>query len=125
MLVSSEGRADEATARRLVGYYERRWGREEFFRLLKTDLRVEDRRLRGQERAADAATLCEYVGRLAGFLPSRRQPLPGLTKLWQGLTKLRQFTQGWQAGAAARPVDSPPPRTESGPLGTGNKPKSL
>ena len=87
--------------------------------------RILPRRLRGRERAAEAATLCGSVGRLAGWLPSRRQPLPGLTKLWQGLTKLRQFTQGWQAGAAARPVDSPPPQTESGPLRTGNKGKSL
>ena len=33
----------------MVSWYERRWGIEEYFRLLKTGTRIEDRRLRDAE----------------------------------------------------------------------------
>ena len=169
MLVSSEGRPEAAHARRLVGYYETRWCIEEFFRLLKSGLRIEDRRLqtfdsltkamvfdavtacklfevrrvaeedpqrpaeqvlpaeqieclagmlrehrilprtqRGQERAVDARTLCVHIGRLVGFIPSRRQPLPGHMKLWKGLSRLHLYFQAWTAArrGLANPVPS-------------------
>ena len=45
LLLSSEGAATAEWAERLVGWYERRWAIEEYFRLLKTGTRIEDRRL--------------------------------------------------------------------------------
>ena len=54
LLVSSEGEATAEWAARIVGWYETRWGIEEYFRLLKTGTRIEDRRL----READALVKC-------------------------------------------------------------------
>lgn len=54
MLVSSEGRPDAAHARRLVGNYETRWCIEEFFRLLKPGLRIEDLRLQTSDSLSKA-----------------------------------------------------------------------
>ena len=45
LLVSSEGGASAEWAERIVGWYEARWSIEEFFRLLKSGTRIEDRRL--------------------------------------------------------------------------------
>ena len=53
-LVASEGRPTAEWAERIVGWYERRWGIEEYFRLLKSGTRIEDRRLRD----ADALVKC-------------------------------------------------------------------
>ncbi len=49
LLLSSEGAATAQWAERIVSWYERRWGIEEYFRLLKTGTRIEDRRLRDAE----------------------------------------------------------------------------
>ena len=49
LLLSSEGAATAEWAERIVSWYERRWGIEEYFRLLKTGTRIEDRRLRDAE----------------------------------------------------------------------------
>ena len=54
LLVSSEGGPTAAWAERIVGWYEARWAIEEYFRLLKSGTRIEDRRL----RAADALVKC-------------------------------------------------------------------
>ncbi|MXY70035.1 MAG: IS4 family transposase [Acidobacteriia bacterium] len=54
LLVSSEGAATAEWAERIVGWYEQRWAIEEYFRLLKTGTRIEDRRL----READALVKC-------------------------------------------------------------------
>ena len=54
LLVSSEGSPTAEWAERIVGWYEARWGIEEYFRLLKTGTRIEDRRL----READALVKC-------------------------------------------------------------------
>ena len=54
LLVSSEGEPTAEWAERIVGWYEKRWGIEEYFRLLKTGTRIEDRRL----READALVKC-------------------------------------------------------------------
>ena len=54
LLVSSEGGPTAEWAERIVGWYEMRWGIEEYFRLLKTGARIEDRRL----READALVKC-------------------------------------------------------------------
>ena len=51
LLLSSEGERTVQWAERIVGWYERRWAIEEYFRLLKMGTRIEDRRLR------DAAAL--------------------------------------------------------------------
>ena len=162
-MVSSEGRPDAAHARRLVGYYETRWCIEEFFRLLKSGLPVEDRRPqtfdslikamvfdavtacnlaeedperpadkvlppeqieclagmlrehrtlpRTQKRAVDARTLCVHVGRVVGFIPSLRQPLPGHMKLWRGLSRLHLY---FQARTAARRGLAGPDSSPSG-----------
>ena len=44
LLLSSEGEQTAQWAERIVSWYERRWGIEEYFRLLKTGTRIEDRR---------------------------------------------------------------------------------
>ena len=54
LLVSSEGGPTADWAERIVGWYEARWGIEEYFRVLKSGTRIEDRRL----READALINC-------------------------------------------------------------------
>ena len=49
LLVSTEGEPTAAWAERIVGWYETRWRIEEFFRLLKSGTRIQDRRLRRAE----------------------------------------------------------------------------
>ena len=49
LLVSSDGGPTAEWAERIVGWYEARWGIEEYFRLLKTGTRIEDRRLQEAE----------------------------------------------------------------------------
>ena len=44
LLVSSEGGPTAEWAERIVGWYEARWGIEEYFRVLKSGTRIEDRR---------------------------------------------------------------------------------
>jgi len=46
LLLSTLGGPSEPWARRIVRWYEARWGIEEFFRVLKSGARIEDRRLR-------------------------------------------------------------------------------
>ena len=53
-LTSTAGGPTESRARRIVGWYEARWGIEEFFRVLKSGMHIEDRRL----RTADALKKC-------------------------------------------------------------------
>ena len=36
-----------------------------------------------------ASRIVFYLGRLAGFAQSRRQPPPGVRKMWQGYVKLQ------------------------------------
>ena len=45
LLLSSEGGPTAEWAERIVGWYEARWGIEEYFRVLKSGTRIEDRRL--------------------------------------------------------------------------------
>ena len=52
--MSSEGAATAEWAERIVGWYEARWGIVEYFRVLKSGARIEDRRL----RKADAPEKC-------------------------------------------------------------------
>ena len=54
VLVSSEGGPTAEWAERIVGWYEARWGIEEYFRVLKTGTRIEDQRL----QQADALVKC-------------------------------------------------------------------
>ena len=49
LLVSSEGGPTAEWAERIVGWYEARWGIEEYFRVLKEGTRMEDRRLQEAE----------------------------------------------------------------------------
>ncbi len=63
VLLSTEGAADAATARTVVGWYERRWTIEEYFRVLKSGARVEDHRFDHADDlrkclAFDAITAC-------------------------------------------------------------------
>ena len=159
LLVSSEGAATAEAALRTVRQYELRLGVEEYFRLMKTSARVEDRRLVDAadlarclafdaieccrifdlqrlarvEPARPAAEVLEptdlqclrvwlarhpelrpprergdplpqgiggvvvLVARLAGFIPSKRQPLPGNEIVWRGYKKLRMLAQGMEA----------------------------
>ena len=159
LLVSSEGAATAEAALRTVRQYELRWGVEEYFRLMKTSARVEDRRLGDAASLArclafDAIECCRIfdlqrlarvepskpaaevleptdleclrvwlarrpelrpprergeplpqgiggvvvlVARLAGFIPSKRQPLPGNEIVWRGYKKLRLLAQGMEA----------------------------
>lgn len=63
VLLTTEGSADAETAKTVVDWYERRWIIEEYFRVLKTGTRVEDRRLDHADDlrkclAFDAITAC-------------------------------------------------------------------
>ena len=42
-------------------------------------------------RAPDIRTYVIQVARLAGFIPSRRQLLPGIKKLWDGYVIMQHF----------------------------------
>ncbi len=63
LLLSTEGSADAETAQTVVTWYERRWTIEEYFKVLKTGTRVEDRKLDHADDlrkcvAFDAITAC-------------------------------------------------------------------
>lgn len=63
LLMTSEGAADAETAQTVVTWYERRWTIEEYFKVLKTGTRVEDRKLDHADDlrkclAFDAITAC-------------------------------------------------------------------
>ena len=63
VLLTTEGSADAETAKTVIAWYERRWTIEEYFRVLKTGTRVEDRRLDHADDlrkclAFDAITAC-------------------------------------------------------------------
>ena len=49
LLLTSEGQPGQADALRAVQRYEHRWGIEEFFRALKSGMRIQDRQLRTAE----------------------------------------------------------------------------
>ena len=143
LLLASACEACAEDARAAVRFYRKRWTVEEFFRILKSGLRVEERRFDRAEDlrkclAFNAATACRVfdiaratretpdapavdtvpedaprilkrvlringvrpkappnpttresaveLGRLASFQPSKRQPLPGIQKLWSAWT---------------------------------------
>ena len=44
----------------------------------------------------DARTFVLDVARLAGFHASKRQPLPGTIKIWQGYGYLKSYTSTYQ-----------------------------
>ena len=69
--------------------------------------RILPRTRRGRERPAGVRTLCVYLGRLLGFIPSRRQPLPGPDKLWRGPGRPRDCFRGWQAAREFAPPAGP------------------
>ena len=63
VLLTTEGSADAETAKTVVAWYERRWTIEEYFRVLKTGTRIEERRLDHADDlrkclAFDAITAC-------------------------------------------------------------------
>ena len=143
LLLASRGEACAEDARTAVRRYRMRWMIEEFFRVLKTGLRAEDRRFDHVDDlrkcvAFDAVTACRIfdiaraaretpdipavdivpedapeilevalrsngvrpkappnptireftieLARIAGFQASKRQPLPGILKLWAAWT---------------------------------------
>ena len=147
LLLASDETADAETARRLVQRYRARWSIEEFFRVLKSGMRIEDRRLDHVEdlrkclafdaitawrvcdlsraaRATPEAAASDFlsdleikvlyiklyargmvkirpppaslnistavvdIARYAGFIPSKRQPYPGMEKMWKGMKYL-------------------------------------
>ena len=75
----------------IVGWYEARWGIEEYFRLLKQGTRIEYRRPRerGQAPPPDIRSWVVWLGRMAGFRPSQRRPLPGNEVLWRAFATLQ------------------------------------
>ena len=155
LLLSSRPFQDIQDAIQSLELYRRRWSIEEYFKVLKTGARIEDRRLdhaddlrkclafdaitawrvfdldrlareqpelpaakalpkeeietldmllghpgfrSGRNRSADrrSRTIRQVVidiGKLAGFQPSKRQPLPGNIKLWQGYVYLKPAVQ--------------------------------
>ena len=63
VLLTTEGSVDAKTAKTVLAWYERRWTIEEYFRVLKSGTRVEDRRLDHADDlrkclAFDAITAC-------------------------------------------------------------------
>ena len=161
LLVSSEGGATAEWAERIVGWYEARWGIEEYFRVLKTGTRIEDRRLQEADAlvkclAFDAITAWQVfsleryardepdtpaaevlsegerevirivvraerllppaererpfpadirswvmlLGRMAGWRPSKRRPLPGNEVLWRAYVQMQGMRRFWQATRA-------------------------
>ena len=161
LLVSSEGGPTAEWAERIVGWYEARWGIEEYFRVLKTGTRIEDRRLQQAdalvkclafdavtawrvfsigryardepatpaaevltegERAvieivvraerllppaererpwpADIGNWVQLLGRMAGWRPSKRRPLPGNEVLWRAYVQMQGMVRFWQATRA-------------------------
>ena len=45
----------------------------------------------------DVRTFVVDIGRLAGFIPSKRQPLPGTIKIWQGYGYLKAYARIYRA----------------------------
>ena len=82
LLVSSEGGPTAEWAERIVGWYEARWGIEEYFRVLKSGTRIEDRRLQEADAlvkclAFDAITawrVCAAWTAMRETRPTRRPP---------------------------------------------------
>ena len=151
MLLCTDGEPTAENALRILAWYERRWG--EFFRVLKTGARIEDRsfddaddlkrclafdaitawRVFDLDRLArekpdtpaldalsdddalyillldqriipkrppkppDIRTAVTDIARLVGFRPTKRQPLPGNEKLWNGYVKLKQSSIMYRA----------------------------
>ena len=56
--------------------------------------RILPRSQRGRERPTDARSAVLRLGRRAACIGSKRQPLPGHMKPWQGVVALRQYLQG-------------------------------
>ena len=158
VLLCTEGDSSFGNAKRVVKWYEARWTIEEYFRVLKTGTRIEDRGLDHADDlrkclAFDAVTAVRVfdlerlardnprmpaiealerleiitlylllerrnmvsarpppeevdmerfiidLGRYAGFIPSKRQPLPGTLKIWQGY---ELFKAGYELAMAVR-----------------------
>ena len=83
LLLSSERSADAETAHTVVTWYERRWTVEEYFRVLKTGTRVEDRKLEHADDlrkclAFDAITAC-YVFDLERMASRTPRPIRSST----------------------------------------------
>ena len=161
LLLSSEGGRTAEWAERIVGWYEARWGIEEYFRVLKSGTRIEDRRLReadalikclafdaisawrvfsldryardapgtpadevlsaderqvigavvqaegllppaerGKPIPPDIRSWVVVLARMAGWRPSKRQPLPGNEVLWRACVQLRMMVRLLQAARA-------------------------
>ena len=161
LLLSSEGGPTAEWAERIVGWYEARWGIEEYFRVLKSGTRIEDRRLqeadalvkclafdavtawrvfhldryardapdtpadevlsaderqvigavvqaedllppadRGRPIPPDIRSWIAVLARMAGWRPSKRQPLPGCEVLWRACVQLRMMVRLLQAARA-------------------------
>ena len=58
----------------------------------------------------DIRTFVVDLGRLAGFRPSKRQPLPGTKKTWQAMARLKSHTKAF---LALREFESTKNSTES------------
>ena len=51
----------------------------------------------GRRNRSGGAEFLPTPASVAGFHPSKRQPMPGTTKLWQGMTFLSGAVLGYQA----------------------------
>ena len=121
LLVSSEGGPTAEWAERIVGWYEARWGIEEYFRVLKSGARIEDRRLRQADSlekclafdaitawrvfsleryAPDIRSWVVLLARMAGWRPTKRQPLPGNEVLWRACVQMQTMVRVTQAARA-------------------------
>ncbi len=150
-LLCSEGETDSDNAARIVGWYEKRWGIEEYFWVVKSGCQVEKRQFDDAEdmlkclafdaitawrvfylhrmakyepnlRAAEVIeaeefkvlevllfqidhrlirpppemTILEYtvdLGRISGYRPTKRQPMPGTKILWMARKKQMESIQ--------------------------------
>ena len=98
LLLSSDGEATAEDALRTVARYERRWWIEEFFKVLNAVLNVEripPSALRDRPPPPAIRETVVNLARLAGFVPSKRQPLPGDTILWNAWKVLKPMVR-WE-----------------------------
>jgi hypothetical protein len=96
-------------------WYGLRWKIETFHKILKSGRKAEEARLRAAERIVNLlmgnslALYLTKLARLGGYLARARDPPPGNTVIWRGLTRLTDIQLGFILGAQLVGMYGPPP----------------